>query len=272
MSPDAPTLELTGETISVRALLRDLVAHRDLLPMLARQHFRGQYRAARLGLAWSALQPLVRGAVLAVVFTYFVPIDTDVAYPAFVLAGSATWGYLAGALQSGTTGIASSAPLAGRVYFPRLLLTAMPASSALPSYLVTLVVVVPLGLLFGVDYGWRLALLPVAVLLGFALVVAASSVLALLHVYFRDVGQMVTTGIGVLFYATPIIYPPEQAGRARWLLEVNPFTGAVGMVRWSLFGEQVGWSVLWTLAWTVGLFGVGLWAFSRHERVCMDRL
>lgn len=272
MSSDAPTMELTGESIRVRTLLRDLVDHRDLLPMLARQHFRGQFRAARLGLAWSALQPLVRGAVLALVFTLVVPVETDVAYPAFVLAGSATWGYLAGSLQAGTTGIAQSASLAGRVYFPRLLLTAMPAASALPSYLITLGVVLPLGLLFGVQYGWTLLGLPLAIALGFGLVVAASAVLALLHVYFRDVGQLVATGIGVLFYATPIIYPPEQAGALRWVIELNPFTGAVASVRWALFGEPPGLSVVWTLVWSAVLLAVAVWAFARHERVCMDRL
>lgn len=275
MSSSSPApLVLTGEATPVRQLVRDLVRTRDLLPMLARQHFRGQFRAARLGLAWSALQPLIRGAVLAVVFTLFVPIETDEPYPAFVLAGSASWAFLSGGVQSGTTGIVSSAGLAGRVYFPRVLLAAMPAAAALPSYLITLAIVIPLGVVFGATFSWTVLLLPLAIALGFALVATMSMCLSLLYVYFRDVGQLVSTGIGVLFYATPIIYPLEQTGTLGRIVEINPFTGAVGVVRWTLFGgsEQLGLSLVWTVVWTVALGVVGTIAFSRHDRICMDRL
>ncbi len=122
--------------------------------------------------------------------------------------------------------------------------------------------------------GWQLLLLPLAIALGFALVTAASTVLALLYVYVRDVGQLVATGVGVLFYATPIIYPLEETGRLGPLVQANPLTGAVGAVRWCLFGghEALGLSVVWTLGWTVVLATVGVVAFSRYDRVCMDRL
>lgn len=271
---DPALLDLRGQGVGVRALLRDAVAHGDLLPLLARQHFQGQFRAARLGLAWSALQPLLRGAVLAVVFTRFVPIDVGVPYPAFIFAGTAIWAYLSASVTAGTTSITGSADLTGRVYFPRILLPAMPALSQLPSYLVSLLLVVPLTWAFGVPPTWTLLTLPLTVALGIALVSAMSGVLSLLHVWFRDVGQMVTAAIGIAFYATPIVYPAGNAGSLRWVLDLNPFTGAVSAVRWSLFGgaEDVGLAIWSTVGWTIVLAIASAFAFARHERDCADRL
>lgn len=269
-----PVLELRAGPVPVRELLGNLTAHLDLLPLLARQHFQGQFRAARLGLAWSAIQPLIRGAVLAVIFTQVVPIGTEVSYPAFIFAGTAVWAYLSQVVTTGTTSISASAALANKVYFPRLLLPAMPAAAALPAYLLNLVVVVLLVLGFGEPLHLHVVTLPATVLLGCVLVTVASAVLGLLHVYYRDVGPLVTALMGVAFYATPIIYPVERLGPWRWLVEVNPLTGAVAAVRWSLFGgdEDLGNSVWWTLAWIVALSIVAVLAYRRHDALCTDRL
>lgn len=272
--PSRPVLELHAGTTPMRELLGQLVAHRDLLPLLARQHFQGQFRAARLGLAWSAIQPLIRGAVLAVVFTRIVPIDTEVSYPAFIFAGTAVWAYLSQAITTGTTSITASAALANKVYFPRLLLPAMPAAATLPAYLLSLAVVLVLMLLFGEPVRPSILALPAAVLLGVVFVAVASAALGMLHVYFRDTGPLVTAVMAVAFYATPVIYPAEKVEEWRWLLEINPLTGAVSAVRWSLFGgaETVGNAVWWTLAWTVALAVATVVVYRRHDLVCTDRL
>jgi lipopolysaccharide transport system permease protein len=260
--------------VPLRDLLRGLLANLDLLPLLARQHFQGQFRAARLGLAWSAIQPLIRGAVLAVIFTQVIPVETDVSYPAFVFAGTAVWSYLSNAITNGTTAISGTAALANKVYFPRLLLPAMPAAAQLPAYLINLGIVVLLVIAFGEAPGLTVLALPVAVLLGFAFVTAASAVLALLHVYYRDVGPLVAALVAVGFYATPVIYPPELVGDWRWLLDINPLTGALSAVRWSLFAgaESVGSAVWWTAGWTTLLAVVALAAYRRHDALCTDRL
>lgn len=270
-----PLLDLDSSDTPVRELFADGWRRRDLLPLLARQHFHGQFRAARLGVLWSAIQPLIRGAVLAVVFTLFVPVDTgDIPYPAFVLTGTTVWSYLSLALTQGTTSIVQTSPLATKVYFPRLMLPAMPAASSMPGFLATLVVVIGLAGLFGVAPSVRLLAVPLAIVLTFVLATSAAAVLALLFVYFRDVGQMVTAVVGVAFYITPVIYLPSQAGEYQVLLEANPATGAIALTRWSLLrsDEAILRPVLFTLGWTLALTIIALYSFRKHDRICVDRL
>lgn len=272
---DVAVLDLRSEPTPVRVLLRDLWQHRDLLPLLARQHFRGQYRAARLGIAWSAAQPLLRALVMAVVFSRVARFDTAVPYPAFVFAGTAVFQYISSVVTAGTTGIASSGDLAGRVYFPRLLLAGMPAAAQVPSTLVTLAIVLALSFAYGVPPSWHLLTLPLTFALTFLLVVAASAVLGLAHVYARDVGPMVSAVLSIGFYVTPVIYPASELGDWGWVLALNPATGAIAAVRWSLFAGQepglVG-PLLVTVAWTLALGVLALGLYRRHDRVCVDRL
>lgn len=275
MSSHPDVLDLRSESTPIRVLLRDLWDHRDLLPLLARQHFHAQYRAARLGVAWSAAQPLLRALVLSLVFSRVTRFEVSVPYAAYVFAGTATFQYVSSVVTAGTTGIADSSDLAGRVYFPRLLLAGMPAAAQVPSYLVTLTIVLGLTFALGVPAGWQLLTLPLTLGLTVLLVTAASAILGLAHVYARDVGPMVGAIVSIGFYLTPVIYPATALGQWRWLVELNPATGAIAAVRWSLFAGQepgLGRPLLITLAWTVVLLGTALVLYRRHERICVDRL
>lgn len=277
-----PLLDLQSTDTPIRELLADLWRRRDLLPLLARQHFHAQFRAARLGVLWSAIQPLIRGSVLAVVFTLIVRIPTgDIPYAPFVLTGITVWTYMSQTLTQGTMSIVSTSALASKVYFPRLMLPAMPAAAALPGFLATVVVVVGIAAAFGVTPTVRILAAPLAVVLAFVLTTSAGAVLGLLYVYFRDIGPMVTAIVSVAFYATPVIYPSELAAdrsigpiSAQLLLEANPATGAIALMRWSLLDspEALLRPLLFTAGWTICLTAIAMVTFRRHERVCVDRL
>ncbi len=269
-----PVLELTGEATPVRALLRDLRGHWRLLPVLARQDFASRYRSASLGLLWSVFLPLFQGAVLAVVFTHVVRIHAGVSYPVFIVAGMNAWTYFNTAFNTGATAIADTSALAGRVYFPRLLLPAMPAAANFPSFAIANAVLLLLMAVFGVPFTWRLVLLPMVMAAIGVLAFVLAALASLAHVYFRDVRYLITAGLIVWFYATPVIYPLHLAKSLRPYVVANPATGLVQAARWTVFGtaEDVGVATVVTAGWIVALLVVTLVAFRRHERIAVDRL
>jgi lipopolysaccharide transport system permease protein len=270
-----PVLELTGETTPLGALLRDLWRRRALLPMLAAKDFHARYRSASLGVLWSVFLPLLQGIVLAVVFSKIVKIRTPYSYPVFVLSGMITWSYFTQSVSAGATAIVDNSSIAGKVYFPRLLLPAVPAMANLVSYGISSGVILLLLLVFREDIRPTLLLLPFAMVLVAAVAVAIGSIAAVAHVYFRDVRYIVQAVLMVGLYGTPIIYPLQRAGSAKWFLVFgNPMTGVVQLGRFSVFGaaDAVGVAVLATLAWLAVLVVAALLLYRRYERIAVDRL
>lgn len=267
-------LQVVGGEDTVRRLLRDLRHSGGILLVLARQDFKGRYRSASLGLAWSVLMPLIQGAVLAFVFSRFVRIETEVAYAPFVIAGMVTWNFISTGVNAATGSIVATAGLAGKVYFPRPLLPMMPVAASVPGFAISMAVVIGVGLIFGTGLSWSILLLPLAMLLTAWVVIAIVGITSLLYVYYRDVRYVVQASMMVAIYATPVIYPADVAGDYEWLLRVNPFSGPLEAVRGSLFGLSDGaWvSILSSIAWAVVLSIVGLLAFGRHDRRVADRL
>lgn len=268
-------LDLAGERTTVRRLLANLARDFHLLPMLARQHYRAQYRSASLGLLWSVFLPLVQGAVLAVVFTRVVRIETDQPYGVFVIAGMTTWAYLNQSLSVASTSIVDTKDLAGRIYFSRMLLPAIAPSANLPGLGVSMGVVAVLAVVSDVALTWRLLLLPVAMVLCMLLVVAMAEILAIGHVYFRDLRYIVSAALLILFYATPVFYPLELVpGMLRPIVEANPLTGVVQFLRWTFLPNLEGvWRPLAiSCGWLVVLVVVGFLLYRRHERIAADRM
>jgi lipopolysaccharide transport system permease protein len=270
-----PVLELTGETTPLRLLLGDLWERRALLPMLAAKDFHSRYRSASLGVLWSVFLPILQGAVLAAVFTRIVRIQTPYSYPVFVLSGMTTWSYFTQSVGAGATSIVDGAAIAGKVYFPRLLLPAVPATANLISYGISVGVVLLLAVVFHEPFRLTLVFLPFAMVLVAALAFVVAAIAAVAHVYFRDVRYIIQAGLMVGLYATPVIYPLSQASSVKWLLVFgNPMTGAMQLVRFSLFGEadSVGIAVVASVVWLAVLLVAAVLLYRRHERIAVDRL
>ena len=274
-------LDLTGERTRTRDLVRDFWRHRDLLVMLARQDYRSRYRSASLGLVWAVFLPLLQGLVIAVVFSQLIGGGLTKVYVPYVICGVTAYGYVNTSLVAASTSIVDNAAIAGRLYFPRLVLPTIAPTANLPGLVISMLLALTVTLVTGGGPGWWLFLAPVSIALSWLFVVAAGALLSMLHVYSRDVRYVVQAGLLVLFYGTPIIYFLDGPTGVRSLPDqlvpvvlANPATGIVQLNRLALTGDAayVGTAVLVTLAWFLGLLALTLMVYSRRERVACDRL
>ena len=127
------------------------------------------------------------------------------------------------------------------------------------------------------ELSWRgLPLLLVAIPLQVALTLGVGWLLAAIHVFFRDVAQILGMGLTAWFYLTPIVYPasfvPE---RLRPWVELNPLTGLVGLYRAALLADSPLPSriALASLAlFACGFFAFGGWVFRRLKASFVDEI
>lgn len=280
MSTAVPVLELRGERTSIRALLRDFWRQRDLVSMLARQDYRSRYRSASLGLLWAVTLPMLQGVVIAVIFSKLVGGGSTRTYVPYVVAGVTAYSAFSSSLTAASTSIVDNAAIAGRIYFPRLVLPMVTPTANLPGLAISTALALAVSLGLGERPGVWLLLLPASAVLSWLLAVSGGALLAMLHVYSRDVRYLVQAGTLLMFYGTPIIYALDgSGGRAlpealRPYVVANPATGVVQLNRLSITGhaDYVLPAVLITIGWVVALTVLTLVAYSRKERVACDRL
>lgn len=132
-------------------------------------------------------------------------------------------------------------------------------------------VIVPLVLLaFGIVPHWTLLLALLALPMLILNLVAATFVLGLIGARFRDLQQIMNSGLQLLFFATPIVWFPSSLAPGRsWIATANPIFAFIDLIRAPLLGTTplpTSWPV--ALVATFATCVVAALAFARlRDRV-----
>jgi lipopolysaccharide transport system permease protein len=90
---------------------------------------------------------------------------------------------------------------------------------------------------------------------------------------YHDLRNLVTFGLSLLMYATPVVYPVSSIP-IRWklLFQLNPVTPVIEMFRYSLFGKGSLDVKMWiySLVASIVLFFLGLVIFNYNEQTFVD--
>ncbi len=260
--------------------LRELWQYRDLLWLFVRRDLVAVYKQTVLGPLWFFLQPLLTTVVFTVIFAGVAKLPTNGTPPMlFYLAGTVPWNYFAACLQRISNTFIHNAGIFGKVYFPRLVVPVSVVISTLIQFLIQM-------LLFACIWGWYLVagkeldpqwwlipvMTPVLLLLMGALGLGSGILVSALTTKYRDFTFLVTFGVQLLMYATPVIYPLSMVSpRWKWLVELNPMTAPVEAFRAIYLGGTVPWTALGlSVAVTLGILCMGTVIFNRVERTFMD--
>lgn len=259
--------------------LRQLWRYRDLISLFVWRDFVSVYKQTILGPAWHIVRPLITTLIFTVVFSRMAGLSTDKAPPfLFYMVGNIAWAYFSSCLDNTSKTFVANAALLGKVYFHRLVIPVSLVLSNLIAFgiqLGILLVVMALYVISGVSLhltSWVL-LTPVllVILAGYAL--GGGIIVCALTTRYRDLSYLVTFGVQLLMYLTPVIYPVSAVpARYRWAVNLNPLTPVFEGFRVGFLG--VGTVTLAQLTMTFGLMlavlAAGTMLFTRVERTFMD--
>ncbi|MBL7699633.1 MAG: ABC transporter permease [Chitinophagaceae bacterium] len=260
--------------------LRDLWRYRDLLFLLVRRDFVSFYKQTVLGPLWFFLQPLFTTLIYVIIFSRLARISTDdLPAPLFYIVGIVAWNYFAECLTKTSTVFKDNANMFGKVYFPRLIMPLSIVMSNLAKFavqIILLVLVIGYYILFKnyhPDTNLYILFFPVAIIMMAALGLSLGLIISALTTKYRDLSFLVTFGVQLAMYATPVIYPYSAVpGRYKWLLEINPMTGIFEAMRYGLLGRGafdvslLSYSAVVTLI----LLIVGILVFNKVEKNFVD--
>lgn len=260
--------------------LGEIWRYRDLLFLFVRRDFRTTYNQTILGPVWHLLHPLATTLVFVLVFGRMAGISTNGApHHLFYLLGVTNWTYFATCLVRTSTTFTSNAHIFGKVYFPRLILPISVAFSGFLNYLIqsvlficALVFALGSGAGFTLHYS-LLYLVPVVFLVQAMLGLGLGITVASFSTRYRDLTHLLSFGVQLLMYCSPVIFPlsavPE---RYRFLEGLNPMTGVLETLRYVFLdaGTFSPWLLLYSLMVSAGVLLGGLILFRRSERLVLD--
>jgi lipopolysaccharide transport system permease protein len=225
----------------MKAYFVDIWRYRHFWLSLVRMDLQARYRRSMLGIGWSLLHPIATTLVLCVAFhkIFHVPIRE---YVPFLMAGLAWWGYVTGAISRGCQCFVEAESYIRQHPVPMAIYPLRTALGAMIHFLIALMIVLLLTWFFkGFS---NLAALP-SLIVGMAILLVFGWSMAVVAGYvntvFRDIQHLTDIAFQVLFYLTPVMYPPEVLVRTEmtWLVQYNPLVHLLKIVRDPLIAGEV---------------------------------
>jgi lipopolysaccharide transport system permease protein len=243
-----------------------------LLRELVKRDLASRFAGSTLGRAWAIIQPLCLIAVFWFVFSALIPMrfpGETTSYIHFLVAGLIPWLAITEGLSRSATAITDNGSMVRRMSFRTELLVVVPNAAAIVLELVALAIAFVFAVI-NVGFSKLLWVLPVALALQFGLMLGIGWIVAVLQVFFHDVAQILGFALTILFYLSPILYPPSP--RFALLFEWNPLTPLVGLFRSAMLAAPLpsASSIVFLLAVVGGVVALGLLVFRRAEATLAD--
>lgn len=273
------TLEIRPKRHLLDINLKELWRYKDLIVLFVRRDFVAKYKQTILGPLWFIIQPLLTTLMFTVVFGNIAGIPTDgLPKMLFYMSGITAWNYFALCLKSTSNTFVKNAGIFGKVYFPRL---AMPISiviSGLIQFFIQFLFLIGFMIYFwitGVEFGPNIyiLLIPVLIFLMAGLGLGFGIIISSLTTKYRDLTNLVSFGVQLWMYATPIIYPlSEIPEKYKWAVLANPVSPIVETFRYSLLGQGSFnfLYLLYSFGFMVVVLVVGVLLFNKIEQSFMD--
>lgn len=262
--------------------LGEIWRYRDLLAMYVKRDIITVYKQTVLGPLWFVIQPLLTTVMFMFVFGGLAGISTDgVPQAVFYLAGLVCWNYFQDCLSKCSDTFNANQQVFGKVYFPRLVVPLSIVTSNLVKMGIQLALFLAVWLYYfltGTDFhpNAALLLLPLLVVMLGGMGLGFGMMISSMTTKYRDLRFLVTFGVQLWMYATPVIYPLSVMKHTYpgyvWLLVANPLTPIVETFKYAFTGVgEFSWLYLaYSLLFTLLVLFAGTLVFNRVQRNFMD--
>lgn len=256
--------------------LADVWNSRELLWFLTLRDIKGRYRQMALGPFWIIIKPLVYMVVFSVLFGRLARLPSDeLPYTVFTYTAILPWNYFSGAASASVGSLVSRMHVISKVYFPRLVVPISEVLSGMLDLSISFIVLLGMMTYYGIVPSLAVLTLPFYVLLAAATALGVGLWGAATTVRFRDLQYVVSHGLQVWMFATPVAYSAELIPESWFFVyQLNPMYWVVEGFRWALLGRGQPPQLLMLIPVVMVLFLLisGVFVFRRAERTVVDLL
>jgi ABC-2 type transport system permease protein len=248
---------------------------RSLFRIWLTYNIQTRYSQRWLGVLWIIIIPISTAIVLTIAFTRFMRIQLDVPFISFYLAALIPYNVFSNGLIFSGAAITGKIGIITQVYFPREILVLLVLGELLVDFFFAFLAMLFINALAGVGpnvyffYIVILLIIQIMMSLGFMFIISSTSVLV------RDIPQLVSVVMQLVFFMTPIIYPIETVSEQfRFLAIVNPIAPVIqGFRDIIVYARPPDWvSLYFPLVFSVSVLVIGYCTFKAIENEMADIL
>lgn len=258
--------------------LKETWKYRDLIWLFTKRTLFVSYKQTILGPLWIFLNPLISSLLYAFVFGGMAGLaPSGVPTILFYLTSNAIWIFFSTCVTNNASTFTANANVFGKVYFPRLTVPISNMLSSIVQFFVQMLLVVAFMIYYLIvgqvsPVWWAWTLIPLALVhlglfgLGVGLIVSSMTT------KYRDLSILVTFGVSLWMYITPVVYDLPAEGALRMIMLINPVTQPMELMRYAILGQGT-IIPLWygiSVAVTIVLLLLGIMIFNKVERNFMD--
>lgn len=237
--------------------LKEIWVKKHLILELAKADFKKRFAGSYFGVLWMFVQPIVIITIYYFVFTMFkAGMATYDEHP-FILwmtAGIVPWFYFSEAMNTAVQVLQEYNYLVKKVVFRISILPVVKIISAAFIHVIFVLILLAFYLLNGLYptiYWVQMIYYSFATTV---LVLGLSYFTSAIHVFFKDMGQIVNIVMQFGIWVTPVMWNPQMAGKYQVFLKLNPMYYIVEGYRDCLLENTWFWQ-----EWEITLY---FWAFT----------
>ena len=262
---------------------KELWHYKDLIFLFVKRDVVTFYKQTILGPIWFIIQPLITSFIQFIIFSKIAGIKSDgVPYFVFVLAGNVLWLYFSECFRATSEVFRANQNLFGKVYFPRLI---MPLSIVFSNlikfgiqfvfFLFVLVYYILKG--YNIHPNIYVIFLPLLLLIMMLFSLGLGMIITSLTTKYRDLTFVISFGISLYMYITPIVYPTslvlEKLPKSmHYLVYLNPLTSIFDFFKYAFLGSgHIDlFGILYSSLFSIIIFFAGIFVFNKTEKNFID--
>ncbi|MGL2964090.1 ABC transporter permease [Flavobacterium sp. RSB2_4_14] len=271
-------LVIKGHTSLFDLRLKEVWHYRDLLFLFVKRDFVTVYKQTILGPLWFFIQPLLTTITFTIIFGNIAQLSTDGAPKIiFYMAGITLWSYFSNCLTSVAGVFNANASIFGKVYFPRLIMPLTVVISNLMKFGVQFLLFVCFVTYFvlngQIHPNLYILILPLIIFLMALFAMGIGLILTAMTAKYKDLNQLISFGIQLFMYVTPVIYPSSSVPENyQWLVALNPLVPLFDYMRYAFLGIGAFsfFVLLYPVVFSFVILAFGVLVFNKAQKTFID--
>ena len=271
---------IKSEDSLLKINLKELIEYKDLMFMFVKRDFAATFKQTILGPLWFIIQPVITTIIFTIVFGKYANMKTDVEPKLiFYFSGLIIWNYFSECFTKISSVFKDNTNLFGKVYFPRLIIPLSIVLSGLIRFLIQYILFIIMLVYFSVKNDSQLCpsiyiiLTPLFLLMMAGLALGSGLIIAALTTKYRDLSFLISFGVQLLMYCSPIIYSTTKMPiKYKNIVNINPLSSIIESFRNVHLGirNSSSMELLYSFIFTVFILLFGIFYFNKVEKRFID--